>query len=350
MDSFPDPAPFNVGGVDTHNNFHVAAVVDSVGRPLGTQVFAADPTGYRALQRWLGSFGPIRRVGVEGTGSYGRGLVLQLLGGGLEVIEVTRPNRQRRRRRGKNDVTDAIGAALAVLNGEATARAKTANGNAESVRVVLIARDGAVKARTAALNQFHALVTTAPVALREQLRHLSTHDAVTTAARLRPANSLDPGAVTRRTLKHLAGRIAALDTEIAEYDRVVDQLVRDTLPRVVMARCGIGPITAARLIATAGDNPQRLDREASFAALCGTSPVEASTGTTQRHRLNRGGDRRANCALWTIATTRMRFDPRTKAYVERRTKEGKTRAEIIRCLKRYIARELHRELEHLITP
>ena len=335
----------NVGGVDTHRDVHVAAVLDGVGRVLGTESFPADTGGYEALLGWLRSFGPIDRVGVEGTGSWGKGLARAASAAGLEVREVTRPNRQRRRRHGKTDVVDAVAAAVAVLNGEADAVAKTGDGPAERLRMIQNAREGAVKARTAALNQFHAQLVTSPDQLRAPLREMRRPRAIRAAADLDV--TFDPAsttAVAASVLQRIAHRILALDAEIADLDQQRRALLDTFAPPSLRARPGVGDWVAAQLIITVGDNPDRVRSEASFAALCGASCVEASTGNTRRHRLNRGGDRQANRALYTIAMTRMRLDPRTRAYVAKRRSQGKNTKEIIRCLKRYLARELYPDL------
>lgn len=330
-----------VGGVDTHKDMHVAVAVDGTGRSLGTRAFPVTPLGYRQLLAWLRGFGPLAQVGVEGTGSWGSGLARFLVDAGVEVLEVDRPDRQARRRRGKSDPIDAQAAALAVLSGRATGRPKAQNGQVEAIRALRAARRSAVKARTQAGNQIQALVTTAPEALRRDLAKLAFGDLVQRCARLRPAGRSCVLDATRLALRTLARRWIALDEEVTELDVELSRLVEATAPQLV-ARKGVGTHTAAALLVAIGDNPERLVSEASFAALCGVSPLEASSGRTKRHRLNRGGNRDANAALWRIVFVRMRVDPRTKAYVRRRTAEGRSTAEIMRCLKRYVARELYR--------
>jgi transposase len=340
----------NVAGVDTHKDTHVAAVLGPLGQVMGTSTFPSTARGHRQLLGWVRSFGPIDQIGVEGTGSWGKGLARVLAAGDLQVIEVTRPNRQLRRKHGKSDITDAIAAAVAVLNRTATAVAKTGDGPAESLRMVHNARESAVKARTAAINEFHAQVVTAPEPIRTKLRDLNITTAIRTAARYRVDDTaLTTDSVARSTLRTVAQRIARLDAEIAQLEHQRKKLLDAHTPPSLRQRCGVGDFVAAQLLITAGDNPHRLHSEASLAALCGTSCVEASSGNTRRHRLNRGGDRQANRALHTVVITRMRHDPRTKAYVARRTTEGKSRKEIIRCLKRYIARELYTELTRPLT-
>jgi transposase len=333
--------------VDTHADMHVAAVADQVGRVLGTESFPATGAGYRAVLAWMRSFGELAKVGVEGTGSYGCGLARYLAGQGVEVAEVIRPNRQARRRRGKSDAADAVAAALAALNGEASGAPKAHDGAVESIRMLRVARRGALKARTQAGNQLRDLIVTAPGQLREQLAPLPTARRVELAARFRPGDLTGPAEGAKAAMATVARRHQALSAEIARLDAALAELVSHTAPKEFLAKQGIATQSASTLLATMGDNPGRLRSQASFAALCGASPVDASSGKQIRHRLNRGGDRQANSALWQIVMTRMSCDPRTKAYVARRTAEGKTIKEIMRCLKRYIAREVYKAL---VTP
>ena len=332
------------GGVDTHTEFHVAVALDELGRVLGTESFPAEKKGYVALLAFLRHHGEVERVGVEGTGSYGAGLARYLAAEGVEVVEVIRPNRQVRRHRGKSDPTDAEAAARAVQSGEAKGAPKSRDGAAEGLRALRAARKGAVKARTQAANQLRDLVVSAPEELRARLRPLTTERRVALAARFRPGGLGDPLEATKAAMRSVARRYEELSEEIAELDLAMAELVELVAPEAFTVKEGVGPQVAATLLATVGDNPTRLKSHASFAALCGVSPVDASSGKQKRHRLNQGGDRQANSALWRIVHTRMLHDPRTIAYVERRTKEGKTKKEIIRCLKRYVAREVYKVL------
>lgn len=333
-----------VGGVDTHKAVHVAAVVDPAGRLLGTSSFLATQTGYTELLDWLKSHGRIARVGVEGTGSWGAGLARHLTAAGIEVLEANRPNRQTRRRKGKTDTVDAEVAARSALVGEATTVPKTADGHVEAIRTLSVARRSAVKARTVAANQLNAVAVTAPEQLRNRLRELKTAEIVGECARWRAEVSTNPATrAVKQTLRALACRHQALTAEIDDLDSELLTLCEQANPALLGA-CGVGAEVASALLIAAGDNPERMRSEASFAALCGTSPIEASSGTTIRHRLNRGGNRQANNALWRIAVTRLRADERTIAYAERRRADGKTRREIMRCLKRHIAREIYRLL------
>jgi transposase len=333
-----------IGGVDTHAEMHVAAVADQVGRVLGTEAFRATGAGYGAALAWMRSFGELAKVGVEGTGSYGCGLARYLTGQGVEVAEVIRPNRQARRRRGKSDAADAVAAALAALNGEASGAPKAHDGAVESIRMLRVARRGALKARTQAGNQLRDLIVTAPEQLRERLAPLPTARRVELAARFRPGDLTSPGEGAKAAMATVARRHQELSAEIGRLDAALAELVTDAAPEEFLAKQGVATQSASTLLVTVGDNPGRLRTEASFAALCGASPVDASSGKQIRHRLNRGGDRQANSALWQIVMTRMSCDPRTKAYVARRTKEGKTIKEIMRCLKRYVAREVYQAL------
>jgi transposase len=345
MSNVTDTTAPVTGGVDTHAEVNVAAVVDQVGRVLGTEQFPTTTAGHHAALAWLRSHGRLVKVGVEGTGSYGAGLARHLAGEGVEVVEVIRPNRQARRRRGKSDTADAVAAALAALNGEASGQPKSHDGAVESVRMLRVARRGAVKARTQAANQLRDLIVTAPAPLREQLAPLPTKRRVDTAAGFAPGGLGDPGEAAKSAMASVARRHQALTDEIAELDKALAELVKHAAPPQLLAKQGVATQVASALLATVGDNPDRLASDASFAALCGASPVDASSGKQRRHRLNRGGDRQANSALWRIVTVRMsHHDPRTMAYVDRRTKEGKTPREIIRCLKRYVAREVYKTL------
>jgi transposase len=344
MPTIADTAQLVTGGVDTHAEVHVAGVADQTGRVLGTKEFPATADGYVAALAWMRGHGELVKVGVEGTGSYGAGLARYLAAQGVEVAEVMRPNRQARRRRGKSDTADAIAAALAALNGEASGQPKSGDGAVESIRALQVARRGAVKARTQAGNQLRDLIITAPQALREKLAALPAPKRVRLAARFRPGDLTSPAEAAKAAMAIVARRHQALTAEIAQLDHALETLLGHAAPAGFLARTGVGTRTAASLLVTAGDNPGRLRTEASFAALCGASPVDASSGKQRRHRLNRGGDRQANSALWRIVFTRMATDPRTQAYMARRTAEGKTTREIIRCLKRYVAREVYKAL------
>jgi transposase len=261
----------------------------------------------------------------------------------IAVVEVDRPNRQRRRRKGKSDPEDAIAAARAAQGGDANGAAKTRNGNVEAMRVLRVARSSARRSRTQSINQMRSLISTSPEALRAELRELSIYEVIKRASAYRHDNKTDVASLTKLTLRMLARRALSLEEEVKEIDRILPTLVAETAPELV-AVIGVGTDVASALLVAAGDNPERLKTEATFAKLCGVSPLDASSGKDERHRLNRGGDRQANSALWHIVFTRMVCDPNTQHYIERRMKEGRTKKEAIRCLKRYVAREVFAQL------
>jgi transposase len=336
-----------VGGVDTHGETHHAAVVDEVGRHLADQEFEASPSGYRRLLVWLGSFGRLDRVGVEGTGAYGAALARMLRQAGVTVVEVDRPDRKVRRLKGKSDPIDAYAAAEAALSGRAAGTPKSRDGRIEAIRTLRVTRRSAVKARTQAINQLRALLISGPAELREQLRGLPTTALVTACARLRPGTDLaHPGRATKAALRRLARRYQQLHAEIGELDAELAVLVTAAAPDLLELP-GVGVETAGQLLTTAGDNPDRLRSEAAFAHLCGAAPIPVSSGRTDRHRLNRGGDRWANSALYTIALTRMRWHEPTRVYVDRRRQQGLSTKEIMRCLKRLIARQIYYVIRRL---
>lgn len=315
-------------GVDTHKLTHHAAVLDAnTGKMLGDQQFPVTPAGYRRLLSWARSFGELLKAGVEGTGSYGAGLQRHLQTHQIVVIEVSRPNRQDRRRQGKSDPIDAINAARAVLSEMATGIPKSRDGYVEAVRQIRATRRGAVKARRAALHQIHGLLWCAPEDLRAKLSDYDRAALVTRCARLRiPAeHSLDdPTLTARRMLRRLAKRIHNLDEEIAEASRELETILKNHTPNLLAVK-GVGTEAAGQLLTTAGQNVDRLHSEASLARLCGVAPIPASSGNTTRHRLHRGGDRDANCSIHLIVISRLRWHQPTKDYLDRRTREGKTK-------------------------
>jgi transposase len=333
-----------VGGVDTHLDVHVAAALDPIGGVLGVESFEASPRGYQAMLEWMSAFGTLSKVGVEGTGAYGAGLGRFLRQAGIEVIEVDRPNRQARRTKGKSDPADAVEAARSVLSGRCAGTPKSKDGNVEAIRALLVAKRSAREGRLRAVHQMRHLSYTAPDQLRCRLKGLSTKRLIVEAAALRPRAGGDPVVhATKVSLSILGRRALALEEEAAVIDELLDELVTATAPQM-LELFGVGLDTAATLLVTAGDNPERLRSEAAWAHLCGVAPIEASSGKVTRHRLNRGGDRHANQALWRIVMTRISSDPRTREYMERRTKEGRSKREVIRILKRYVAREVFKHL------
>jgi transposase len=332
------------GGVDTHLDVNVAAVLDRIGGVLGTESFPTSMDGNRKLLRWIRSFGRVVQVGVEGTSSYGAPLARFLAEAGVEVLEVSRPNRQERRRQGKNDVIDAIQAARAAQGQRQLGAAKSKDGKVEAIRALLVAKRSARDTKIKTLNQIRHLGFTAPEEIRQSLQGVSRRCIAKQAAAIRPRAGCDPVIyATKTALRALGRRALALDVEREEIDRLLTELVTATAPKLI-AVYGVGIDSAASLLVTAGDNPDRLRSEAAWAHLCGVAPIEASSGKVTRWRLNRGGDRQANAALWRIVITRMSTHAPTRAYVERRTAEGLSKKEIIRCLKRYAAREVYRHL------
>jgi len=326
--------PQLVLGIDTHKDLHVAVLLDRLGRWLAAASFGTTDAANRDLVAWTRSYGQVTTAGVEGTGSYGYRLAQHLTDQGITVVEVNRPDRARRRRKGKTDPVDAEAAARAVLAGDARAVPKHRNGAVGELRALVVARRSAIKARTQATNQIRALLVDGDDELRGRLRRLGK------AHLARACVQLAPTAGLQLALASLGHRWLALDQEISRLDVAITTTVTRTAPGL-LARHSVGVQTAAQLLITAGDNAHRLHSEAALAAMCGASPVQASSGKTIRHRLNRGGDRAANSALWTIANNRLMHDPRSRAYAARRTALGNSRKEILRCLKRALARELY---------
>jgi transposase len=336
------------GGVDTHADTHVAAAIDRNGGLLGVESFPVDQTGYEELLGWLAGFGKLEQVGVEGTGSWGVGLSRFLTDHDVMVVEVDRPNRQQRRKVGKSDPTDAVSAARAALSGTATVTPKSRDGAVEEMRVLLVARRSARQQRIQSLNQLRHLVFTAPEEIRVRFKDRPKTGLITEAANMRPRKGSDLIAYrTNQVIRSLAKRIQSLNTEIKTIDHTLRLLIKETAPGLV-ALHGVGTDTAASLLVTAGDNPDRLHNEKSWAHLCGVTPIPASSGKVTRHRLNRGGDRQANSALYRIVLTRMSSHQETRNYVTRRREEGLSTPEIMRCLKRYVARQTYKHLPHMI--
>ena len=332
------------GGVDTHADHHMAAAVDDNGGLLGVESFPATEAGYEGLLAWLAGHGEMVRVGVEGTGSWGVGLTRFLTSQDVEVVEVDRPNRQQRRRVGKSDPTDAVSAARAALSGTATTTPKSRNGTVEEMRVLLVARRSAREQRIQSLNQLRHLVFTAPEPIRVRFEDRPKTGLINEAAAMRPREGSDW--ITYRTslvIRNLARRIKGLNGEMKQVDQMLRSLITESAPSL-LGLYGVGVDTAASLLVAAGDNPDRLHNERSWAHLCGVTPIPASSGKVTRHRLSRGGDRHANSALYRIVLTRMSSHPQTRAYVTRRRAEGLTTPEIMRCLKRYVARETFKHI------
>jgi len=327
-------------GVDTHKHVHVAVALDAIGGRLDARSFPADRAGYEALLDWAEEFGAKQLTfAIEGTGSYGAGLTAAVRRRDIGVVEVLRTDRRDRRLRGKSDTLDAENAARAGLAGHANAVPKTSDGTVEMLREIKVAKDTAVKARTVAMISLKALLVTAHPDLRETLQPLSKMALIRRCAALRPGLVDDVAAASKHALRALARRWLQLDAEIKEHQKLLTELTTALTPQLVDA-FGIGPDTAAELLIVAGDNIDRVRSEAAWARLCGVAPIPASSGMTTRHRLNRGGHRQANAALYRSVIVRMQHHEPTRGYVARRSAEGKTKAEIIRCLKRLLAREV----------
>jgi transposase len=331
-----------VGGVDTHKDQHVAVVLDATGQVLGEQAFETNTSGYSSMLAWFTAFGELAAVGIEGSGSYGVGLSRHLTAAGVVVHEVMSPKRQTRRRHGKSDSIDAEAAARCVLAGHDLITPKSADGDVENMRALRLTRHSAIKARDSATNQLHALIVTADDDLRRQFAQLPIEKIVSSIINDDRFENSSNG--YERAMSSLARRWRQLDDEAKTLAAILTELVQRSAPAGLLDEQGVGSDVAAALMIAAGDNPHRLRSEASFAALCGVSPLDASSGKQQRHRLNRGGNRDANMALWRIVLVRLRWDPITRSYLERRIAEGKTKREAIRCLKRYIARDIYKIL------
>ena len=334
-------------GVDTDRDSHTAAIVKaSTGGVVEHLTVPTDAFEYRRLEAFADQHAAGTRVwAIEGTGSYGAGLTSSLLEHGESVVEIDRPAR---RDGAKSDDLDAVRAAREALSREHLA-APRARGDREALRVLMAARQGAVVARTKAIGQLKALIVNAPQALRDQLRRGTTDQQLQRCARLRtlPNHSIEHRA-TIHALRGTARRALALEAEAAEYETELEQLVVVICP-VLLNQPGIGTITAAQFLIS-WSHAGRIRSQAAFVALGGAAPIPASSGQKVRHRLNRSGDRQLNRALHTVALSRLRIHPPTKAYAARRTNEGKTPREIKRCLKRAIAREVYRLMNAHASP
>jgi transposase len=335
-----------IAGIDTHADTHHVAVITETGVHLADREFLAVGSGYRMIVEFIGGFGQVLVAGVEGTGSYGAELARVLAKEGIQVLEVMRPNRQGRRLKGKSDPLDAYQAAESALAGRGTATPKARDGAVESLRVLRAERSTAMRARVAVMNQVQSFLVSAPESLRAKYRGLATAALMTALEKTRPAGDMsEPLNATGTALKRLAIRCRALHRELALIDAELDAIITTHAP-MLRDLHGVGTDVASQLLVTAGDNPERIRSEAQFAALVGVAPIPASSGKTARHRLSRGGDRQANKAIHHVALVRMMSDTRTRNYVARRRSEGKNTKEIMRCLKRYIAREIYDQLLH----
>ncbi|GIU57289.1 IS110 family transposase [Arthrobacter sp. NicSoilC12] len=335
-----------IAGIDTHADTHHVAIITETGAHVADQEFLAVSSGYRKIIEFITGFGPIIAAGVEGTGSYGAELARVLRKEGIQVLEVMRPNRQRRRLKGKSDPLDAYQAAESVLAGRGTATPKARDGAVESLRVLRAEKSTAMRARVAVMTQVKSILVSAPESQRAKYRGLGSTAMMAALEKTRPAGSMyDPSNATAIVLKRLAVRYRQLQQELALIDTELDAIITIHAP-LLRDLHAVGTDVASQLLVTVGDNPERIGTEAQFAALVGVAPIPASSGKTTRHRLSRGGDRQANKAIHHVALVRMMSDTRTKTYVARRRQEGKNTKEIMRCLKRYIAREIYGQLLH----
>ncbi|MET4004791.1 transposase [Arthrobacter sp. UYCu511] len=335
-----------IAGIDTHADTHHVALITDYGKHLGDRKFLAVGSGYREIAAYLTSFGPVTAVGVEGTGSYGAELARVLAEHGFSIREVNRPNRAERRLRGKSDPLDAYQAAESVLADRGTSTPKARDGYVEALRVLRTARTSAMKARTALLNQISGVLTSAPDEVRAKYRGMTSEARVKAMVVSRPSGDpADPVVATLMTLKRMGARHRFLSEEIDETDAALAAIVSTYAPELLDVN-GVGTVVASQLLVTFGDNPERMVSEGAFAALAGVAPVPASSGKTRRHRLSRGGDRQANSSLYRIVVVRMSTDARTRAYVAKRTEDGLSKKDIIRCLKRYVAREIFHVMQN----
>ena len=331
-------------GVETHKANHMAVAIDAQGARLSCLTVPTTRKGYQDLEIWASRFGEIKAFGIEGTGTYGAGLSRALMARGHEVFDVMGPIRQLRYLHGMSDGLDAESAARSVLNGQATATAKAQTGSSEMIRHLKIARDSAVKAKSQAMITLKTLIINAPTELRETLDGIrGPISLIRHVAAFRPGDFATPVASAKTAMRAIARRWLRLHEEIQAHDRELDRLVRDGAPELMKSH-GISTMTVAEMLILIGDNPERIRFEAALAKMCGVCPIPASSGKTNRMRLNRGGNRQANAAIYRVAIVRMRDHEKTKAYAARRSSEGKTRREIVRCIKRYIVREVYRTL------
>jgi len=331
-------------GVDTHKSKHIAFAIRHQGACLGRMTISADSQGHRDLEAWASGFGTVKAFDIEGTWSRGAGLSRDLLAMGHRALDVMRPNRQLRYLHGKSDSLDAESAARSVLNGQATALAKTQTGACETIRHFKIARDSAVKSRSQAMITLKTLIINAPAELRDTLDLIKGPiTLIRHIAALRPGKITSPTASAKTAMRAIARRWLVLHEEIQAHGQELERMVREKAPDLMNSH-GISTMTAAEMLILVGDNPERIKSEAALAKICGVCPIPASSGKTKRMRLNRGGNRHANAAIYIIAITRMRDHGATKSYIAKRTAQGKSKREIIRCLKRYIVREIYREL------
>lgn len=336
-----EPGKTIIAGVDTHKDRHVLCLLDGIGRKVFSASYPADKCGYVQLAEAIGNPSCCLVVGVEGTASFGAGLSTHLISMGYPVVEVLRPKRDKRRKgKGKNDEIDAEIAARNAASENGTSVPKSRDGWVEGVRTLMIARDLEIQTSTKVMNAVKSLLVTAPESFRAKYREYNGSCLMERLSRGRTGSGdVSSGALTT-ALKSLARTWLELERRSLDLRKLVEGLLLENAPALLEVP-GCGAINAADLAIAAGDNPERLGLQSAFAALCGASPIEALSGKVTRHRLNRGKNRSANRALHMIVVNRMRHDERTVAYIKRRTSENKTKREAMRCLKRYVAREIY---------
>lgn len=335
-----------IAGLDTHKREHSLCLLDGLGRKVFEGFFPADEKGYESVAEAIGDPGDCVVVGIECTMTYGAGICRHLVSKGYNVVEVLNPEKKGRRRagEGKDDLGDAERAARAAIAGKHTSTPKAGDGWVEALRCLTVSRKAAVKSSTAAVNAVKSLITSAPEHVRKRFSDMGTKEMMASLSRKRTKSDVVEEGLFA-SLRSLALMWTECQKQADEAKGRMEELLEENAP-ALLAIDGCGPMSAAALAIAAGDNPDRMGSKHSFAALCGVSPVAASTAekAVTRYRLNRGGNRQANCALYHIAISRMKNDERTKAYVTKRRADGKSMKEAQRCLKRYISNEVYRAL------
>jgi len=333
-----------VVGVDTHKRFHVVTVISELGERLAFEHFEANAKGYDKALKWAKKHGSVLRAGIEATGSYGAGLTERFRKDDIEVFDVYRPDKQERRRRGKNDVEDSFQAAEAALAYIRCAVAKEKSGLLEAARMLEGAYELVVRQRTATMNLLRADITTLPAKMRERLEGLCRSELLKTCANFRISKGAGAEEGMKAAVRHLARKVQAMDKEAADLEKQIEQCAKKLAPRT-LSLPGIGCHGTIRLLCSAGQNIDRLKSDAAFSMLCGTSPIPASSGNNIHLRLNKGGDRKANSVLYIMAINRIQRCEKTQAFIAKKMSENKSKKDAIRALKRYLAREVYYALK-----
>lgn len=334
-------------GIDTHKENHALCLVDQFGRKISGEIYPANKEGYAMIAKAIGEPKNCGGVGIEGTMSYGSGIYKYLQSKGYKVFEILGPKVDRHKCGvGKSDLIDAERAAQMALKGQNIYSPKSADGWVEALRALHITRNTYVKITTSITNIVKSLLVTAPNDIRDEFASIkNVKNMMASLSEKREVEDVVEQALFS-ALQSLALTWIDANKKADELEEEMRVILEEHAPALLVIE-GCGTLTSAQLAITAGDNPRRMKNKNAFAALCGVSPVPASTGDNgrpKRYRLNRGGDRHANCALYRIVKSRLAYDEQTKAYVEKRKSEGKTKKEIIRCLKRYVANEVYRAL------